>query len=208
MNRADLKQRAKAQLGGSIFGSVWLYAVLVFFINALIQLVGGQIPLLGRVVGLLLTGPLSYGIAKMLLKQSRDGQAMNVAEMFDGFKDDFGGNFLLHLLMSIFIALWSLLLVVPGIIKALGWSMAYYIKVEHPEYTWKQCLDASTALTNGHKGDLFVLHLSFVGWYFVGSLCLGVGTLWVMPYHQATLTQCYHWLKSQQYSTYRPGGAV
>lgn len=61
MNRADLKQRAKAQLGGSIFGSVWLYAVLVFFINALIQLVGGQIPLLGRVVGLLLTGPLSYG---------------------------------------------------------------------------------------------------------------------------------------------------
>lgn len=160
MNRADLKQRAKAQLGGSIFGSVWLYAVLVFFINALIQLVGGQIPLLGRVVGLLLTGPLSYGIAKMLLKQSRDGQAMNVAEMFDGFKDDFGGNFLLHLLMSIFIALWSLLLVVPGIIKALGWSMAYYIKVEHPEYTWKQCLDASTALTNGHKGDLFVLHLS------------------------------------------------
>ena len=140
MNRADLKQRAKAQLGGSIFGSVWLYAVLVFFINALIQLVGGQIPLLGRVVGLLLTGPLSYGIAKMLLKQSRDGQAMNVAEMFDGFKDDFGGNFLLHLLMSIFIALWSLLLVVPGIIKALGWSMAYYIKVEHPEYTWKQCL--------------------------------------------------------------------
>lgn len=185
MNRADLKQRAKAQLGGSIFGSVWLYAVLVFFINALIQLVGGQIPLLGRVVGLLLTGPLSYGIAKMLLKQSRDGQAMNVAEMFDGFKDDFGGNFLLHLLMSIFIALWSLLLVVPGIIKALGWSMAYYIKVE-----------------------LFVLHLSFIGWYFVGSLCLGVGTLWVMPYHQATLTQCYHWLKSQQYSTYRPGGAV
>lgn len=158
MNRADLKQRAKAQLGGSIFGSVWLYAVLVFFINALIQLVGG--------------------------------------------------NFLLHLLMSIFIALWSLLLVVPGIIKALGWSMAYYIKVEHPEYTWKQCLDASTALTNGHKGDLFVLHLSFIGWYFVGSLCLGVGTLWVMPYHQATLTQCYHWLKSQQYSTYRPGGAV
>lgn len=114
MNRADLKQRAKAQLGGSIFGSVWLYAVLVFFINALIQLVGGQIPLLGRVVGLLLTGPLSYGIAKMLLKQSRDGQAMNVAEMFDGFKDDFGGNFLLHLLMSIFIALWSLLLVVPA----------------------------------------------------------------------------------------------
>lgn len=110
--------------------------------------------------------------------------------------------------MSIFIALWSLLLVVPGIIKALGWSMAYYIKVEHPEYTWKQCLDASTALTNGHKGDLFVLHLSFIGWYFVGSLCLGVGTLWVMPYHQATLTQCYHWLKSQQYSTYRPGGAV
>ena len=167
MNRADLKQRAKAQLGGSIFGSVWLYAVLVFFINALIQR-------LGRVVGLLLTGPLSYGIAKMLLKQSRDGQAMNVAEMFDGFKDDFGGNFLLHLLMSIFIALWSLLLVVPGIIKALGWSMAYYIKVEHPEYTWKQCLDASTALTNGHKGDLFVLHLSFIGWYLIVFVIVGV----------------------------------
>ncbi len=198
MDRAELKRRAKQQLGGKIFGSVWLYAVLVYLIYDLILVLGGRIPVVGFVLQLLATGPLSYAVAKMLLKQTSDGEAMRIEDMFDGFKDDFSGTFLLHLLQSIFVFLWSLLLVVPGIIKALSWSMSYYVKAEHPDYTWKQCMDASAQLTEGHKAEIFVLNLSFIGWYIVGALCLGVGTLWVMSYYNATMAQCYIWLNEWQ----------
>ena len=73
--------------------------------------------------------------------------------------------------------------------------MAYYIMVDHPEYTWKQCLDESQKMMKGHKGQLFCLDLSFIGWYIVGMLCLGLGVLWVYPYHHVARTEFYHALK-------------
>lgn len=200
MNRAELKQQAKEQLGRKLFGSKWLYAALVMLINAIVAAVAAKLGTLGTAVALLVYGPLAYAIAKMFLKQSHDGQVMELGHLVDGFTDDFSGTFMLNLMQTIFTLLWGLLLVVPGIIKALSWSMSYYIKVEHPEYGWKQCMDASAALTQGHKGELFVLGLSFIGWYIVGGLCLGVGTLWAAAYYQATMTQCYTWLKEQQAS--------
>lgn len=200
MNRAELKQRAKEQLGGKILGTKWLYAVLVMLVSAVVAAIAARFDVLGAAVALLLYGPLNYAIAKMFLKQSRDGQVMDLMQLKDGFVDDLSGNFLLNLMSTIFMILWGILMVVPGIIKALSWSMIYYIKVEHPEYSWKQCMDASAALTQGHKGELFVMGLSFIGWYIVGSLCLGVGTLWTSAYYQATMAQCYSWLKEQQSS--------
>ena len=198
MDRAELKQRARAQLGGKIFGTGWLYAVLVVLLQSAAIGVGGRGSGAGLALLLLVGGPLSYSAARMFLKQSADGQPMDLHDLTAGFTEDFSGSFLLNLMQTIFITLWSMLLVVPGIIKALGWSMSFYIRTEHPEYTWRQCLDASAALTNGYKGELFVLHLSFIGWYIVGALCLGVGELWVQAYVQATLTQCYNWLKTRQ----------
>ena len=61
--------------------------------------------------------------------------------------------------------------------------MAYYIKADHPDYDWRACIKGSMELMRGHKWKLFILDLSFLGWYIVGSLCFGVGTLWVIPYH-------------------------
>ncbi len=202
MNNMELKQRAKAQLGGRLFGIGWLYAVLVVLLQSAVLGIGNRGGGAGLAALLLLGGPLSYSAARMFLKQSADGQPMDLHDLAAGFTEDFSGSFLLNLMQSIFIALWSLLLVVPGIIKAIGWSMSFYVRVEHPEYTWRQCLDASAALTSGHKGEIFMLYLSFIGWYIVGALCLGVGELWVQAYVQAAKTQCYNWLKAQ-----RPSGA-
>ena len=202
MDRAELKRLARQQLGGKIFGSVWLNAALVMLVYAVLMWVGRKIPLLGTALLLLAGGPVAYSLNKMFLKQSEDGQPMKVRELMDGFSEDFSGCFLLNLLQGIFIFLWSLLLVVPGVIKAVGWSMSFYIKVDHPGYTWRQCMDASTALTYGHKAEMFLLSLSFIGWYIVGALCLGVGTLWVQAYYQATMAQCYKWLKTQQNSAF------
>ena len=142
-------------------------------------------------VAFLLTGPLAYGVAKQFLRGARTGEQMSIAGVFDGFKDDFGGAFLLNLMLGIFVFLWSLLFVIPGVVMGYAYSFAFYVKADHPEYGWRQCLDESKRLTNGHKGDLFVLELSFIGWYLVGALAFGVGTLWVVPYAEMTKTLYY-----------------
>lgn len=196
MDRSLLKTNARAQLDNSIFSSKWLYGVLVCLITALVSCV--VTAPIGFIIALLVGGPIFYGAKRLYLRQARDGGAMNMKEILCGFREDYGGVFLLSLMLAVFILLWSLLLVVPGVIKALSWSMAYYVKNDHPEYDWKQCMQASAQLTEGHKGEIFMLELSFIGWYLVGSLCLGVGTLWVRAYNEATMAQCYEWLRAQQ----------
>lgn len=189
MTRAELKQKAREQLGGQIFGSVWLMAVLVCLIVCAITAAAGNIiPGLGA---MLVTGPMFYGLEKLFYRQAVEGGETKPERVFDGFKDDFGGIFVLGLLMDLFVALWALLLVVPGIVKAYSYSQAYRIKVDHPDYDWRTCMRESTALMNGHKMDLFILDLSFIGWYILGGLCFGVGTLWVQAYHNAAHAQFY-----------------
>lgn len=188
MNRAELKARARAQLGGGIFEENWLLALVVELIAGAI-LGAASFTVVGAIV---LTGPLVYGLAHLYIKQARDGQEMDIGELFCGFSDDIGGNILLGFMEGLFVFLWSLLFFIPGIVKAYSYSMAFYIKSDNPTYTWKQCLDASRAMMKGHKGELFVLDLSFIGWIIVGSLCFGVGTLWVSVYMSAARAQFYN----------------
>lgn len=191
MTRQEIKARAKEQLGREIFGENWLSAVLIILINTAIMAAGGALVGVGTVVALVIAGPLEYGITKAFLKQTRDGQKIEVGTLFDGFKDDFTGNFALGLLMTLFIALWSLLFVIPGIVKSYAYSMAFYIKNDHPDFTWKQCIDESQNMMRGHKMELFIQDLSFLGWMIVGELCLGVGGLWVSAYVSAARSQFY-----------------
>ncbi len=203
MNRAELKARAKAKLEGNLFGTKWLHGVLAFLIVAVINaaisgIVGQVIPVVGTFVASALTGIVTYGIAYSFLKQARTGAAVEVGDVFCGFSNKFGDYFLLGLMYNVFVWLWSLLFVVPGIVKSIAWSFVYQIKADHPEYTWKQCLDESNRMTMGHKMDIFVLHLSFIGWYLVGAIALGVGTLWVQTYQQATMTELYEFFKAAE----------
>ncbi len=73
--------------------------------------------------------------------------------------------------------------------------MSFYIKADHPEYDWRQCINESKAMMYGHKWELFVLDLSFIGWMIVGALCLGIGTLWATAYQSAARAQFYESLK-------------
>lgn len=197
MNRQELKSRAKSQLGG-IFEPNWIYALLISLLASLIISAASVVPVLGS---LIVWGPMMYAVSKALLKLSRTGEKPDINVLFDGFKDDFGETLLIGLLSTIFVCLWSLLFVIPGIVKSYAYSMAYYIKVDHPDYDWRQCLKESEALTKGHKGELFVLDLSFIGWLIVGAACLGVGTLWVAPYIDLTKANFYNDLVAQQTGT-------
>ena len=193
MNRIYLKNRAKQILGSRIFADTWLYALLALAIASAVNSIAGAV--LPGVGAILVTGPMSLGAAYVILKLARTGQKIDFKDLFRGFTQDIGQNILLGLLSSLFVALWSLLLIVPGIMKAYSYSMIYYIKADHPEYDWRTCLHASQEMTYGHKMELFVLDLSFIGWYILGTLCLGVGTLWVIPYHETAKALVYEQIK-------------
>ncbi len=191
MSRKEIKARAKAQLGNHIFGEKWLFALLVCLISSAISGVCNTITGIGTILSLVVAGPLSFGVAYCFLKQTRDGEKMEIGDMFKGFTEDFKGNLVLGIMQSLFVALWSILFVIPGCVKGYAYSMAFYIKNDHPEYDWRMCLSESQRMMYGHKMELFVQDLSFIGWLFVGSLCFGVGALWVTPYMTAARTQFY-----------------
>ena len=194
MTRAEIKARAKYQLGGNIFSNAWMMALLVCVILSAVSMAAGTVvPAVGALV---VCGPMSYGVFYVFLKQSRDLEPIKLTDVFKGFTDCFGDSFLIGLMTSIFTILWSLLFVIPGIVKAYAYSMAYYVKIDHPDYDWNMCITESRRIMKGNKGKLFVQDLSFIGWYIVGSLVLGFGTLWVVPYHIAANAQFYESIKN------------
>jgi len=87
--------------------------------------------------------------------------------------------------------LWFLLLIIPGIIKAYAYRMVPYILADNPEIGYKRALELSTQMTDGQKFDMFVLDLSFIGWYLLGVLALFVGVFFVLPYQNATEAELY-----------------
>ncbi len=196
MTRAELKRNARRKLGGKLFGANWVNAVLVMVIFYILTGVVNCIAGYGTLIMLVIGGPLSYGTAKLFLQQCDDGKKMNPQDIFKAFVDDFAGNFILYLLRYVFIALWSLLLIIPGIVKMYSYSMAFLVKADHPSYDWKECMDVSKELTRGNKWKLFMLDLSFIGWEIVGCLCFGVGTFWVNAYREATIAEYYRYFES------------
>ncbi len=102
---------------------------------------------------------------------------------------------------GLFIWLWSLLFIVPGIIKSYQYRMVPYILAENPDMDWRRALNISRAMTQGHKWDLFILDLSFYGWLFLGALLCGVGILFVLPYIQATNAEVYEFMRQKAFAT-------
>lgn len=190
MDRATIKAKAREQLGGGIFTSNWIMAVVAILLSSLILSAGSTV-----IIGsLLLAGPMAYAMDYMFLKQARDNEKMELGDLFKGFQVDFVGTFLLGLMQSIFILLWCLIPVAGGIIgtvKSYSYSMSFFIKVDHPEYTWSQCITESRQLMDGHKLELFIQDLSFIGWAIVGCIACGIGSLWVSAYVCAARAQFY-----------------
>ena len=187
MDRPTIRQMARNDLGNGIFGKGWLMALLTVLVYSLIY---SAVSSTG-IGALILYGPLTVGVVSAFLTVSRKKTDMEVGEMFSVGFADFGRNFLLGLMETIFIFLWSLLFIIPGIVKSYSYAMAEYIAVDNPDYDWKACIDSSKQMMDGHKMELFLLDLSFIGWYIVGSLACGIGTLWVSAYHMAARTVFY-----------------
>lgn len=143
--------------------------ILVLFVSVVVSLTG-------TVLG---AGEVLYHLGV------RRGEEMPYTTLFDGFS--FAGKIiLLAIVQYIFIFLWSLLFIVPGIIAAYRYRFALYNLCENPEMGVMEALNMSKAQTRGHKWELFVLDLSFIGWSILCSLTLGILSIWIMPYMQQT----------------------
>lgn len=107
-------------------------------------------------------------------------------------------------LMNLYIFLWGLLLIIPGIIKAYEYRYVPYILAEMPNLSPGEIITKSREMTKGHKWDIFVLDLSFIGWYLLGGLLFGIGIFFVDPYAEATNARLYTILS---YNDLDPDGA-
>ena len=112
----------------------------------------------------------------------------------EGF-DRYWDYLVVGLVTSLIIGVWFLLLIVPGIIAALSYSQVYYVLHDNPQVSCKRAREISYALTDGCKWDLFVLELSFIGWWLLVALTAGIAFIYVWPYYQTTKAMYYENLK-------------
>lgn len=109
--------------------------------------------------------------------------------------DNYGSYLVTGVLVNVFTVLWSLLFVVPGIIKSLAYSQANYVIHDNPRLKGKEAIEISKRMTNGFKGDLFSMYLSFIGWYILVGLTGGILSIYVTPYVETTAAMYYENLK-------------
>lgn len=188
-SNGELRFIARQQLKGN-----WGVPILICLLFSVIVGAPNIIPFIGGIATLIITGPMMLGQARYFIGLRR-GFNPQLEVLFDGFKL-FTPALVLQLLMGLFIFLWSLLLIVPGIIAALNYSQAFYILNDNPNIRPMDALRQSKEMMNGYKGRLFMLYLSFIGWAFLCALTLGIGFLWLNPYIQLSAANFYDELRS------------
>ena len=176
MSTSELKYAGKTAMRAQ-----FAVALLTLLLEGVLVAAGSVIPVVGS---LLLMGPLELGAIEVFYYISR-GEKADVGMLFNGFRHRFAESFLCGLLETIFVALWSLLLVIPGIVKAYSYAMAYYIMMQEPEIGGYEAIQRSREMMDGNKWNLFVLDLSFIGWILLCIITLGLANLYVMPYMTA-----------------------
>ena len=194
----DLMTQARKSLSGR-----WGLAVGTFFVYMLIM--GGLgnltyafssdgLKIAVNLIPLLLGGAFALGIVTFSLAIARDEDA-KLEMIFSGFKY-YIKTLGLFLLMMLFILLWMLLLIVPGIIAAISYSMAFFIMRDNPDIKAMEAIDASKKMMYGYKWKYFCLGLRFIGWIILGILSLGIGFLWIAPYMSISQAKFYDDVKA------------
>lgn len=173
--------------------ATFIFYVIIFVVNYGIELAVGQE---GSLLGTIITIPLSYGILVLFLDFAR-GEKIENSKLFDGYTNGFQRIFTTGLLQFIYTVLWSLLFVIPGIIKSYSYSMTYYILKDNPELKNNAAIEKSMQMMDGRKLDLFLLHLSFIGWAILCLLTAGIGFIFLIPYMYTAQAHFYEDLKKE-----------
>ena len=179
----------RRQAWGRLSGN-WGVAILAYLLYSLI--IGA---LSGTGIGvLILAGPLYAGLIAVFVQLARTGST-KIEYMFENLTNGFVNKMLTYILMEVYTFLWALLFIIPGIVKAYSYSMAFYIMNDNPEMGANEAITRSREMMNGHKWQLFCLHFSFIGWILLSVLTFGVLMIFVAPYMQAAEAEFYENLK-------------
>lgn len=147
----------------------------------------------------LIGGVVQMGYADLLLKQ-HDGKETNFRDLFSKF-DFFGTGFAQRFLRGLYVALWSLLFIIPGIIKSYSYAMTPFILAENPNLTASQAIRLSSDMMDGYKAELFILDLSFIGWSILAAMTLNLGNIALNPYKNAAYAAFYRQLQAEKRHT-------
>ncbi len=222
--RAEMKSEARSQLSGK-WGAMIGAALILALVNGIITFVFYVDPtevtpsmslyystlgLMSACLTLLIVSPLNLGWYEMLLAVLRREPVL-FSDIFKGFKRIWPAV-LVTFFYGLFTFLWSLLLLIPGIIKSYSYAMAYYILADDENIKPLDAITKSRHMMNGHKAELFVLHLSFIPWVLLVAFTFGLATLYVAPYMGMTVANFYRRLKAENevnsymgYSQYTAG---
>lgn len=170
--------------------------VFVAGIIGIVLLITGILGLIQFIIGG--AAQMGYAAFNLDIVDQVPTSASVLFSQFNRLKD----GFVMRLLTRIFIALWSLLFVIPGIMKTYSYAMAPYILVENPHMTGLEAITASKEMMYGHRWELFCLKLSFIGWDLLSLFTVGVLQLWICPYREAAVAAFYRNLKAQKSEYY------
>jgi len=188
--RYEYKQKAASLLEGK-YTNVIIILLIMGIISSLgtgysagdIAVGGGARSSWANVISLLLGAAFAYGSITMYMGIVANKEPSIEEVLLVGFKDNYVRNLVCQLLTTIFVVLWSLLLIIPGIVKAYAYSMNFYLLKRDPNLSGQDAITKSKEFTMGYKMDLFMLDLSYLGWYFIGIFTLGILWLWIVPKH-------------------------
>lgn len=193
MDRATLKNTAKKIIKNRVF-TLFAILLLVEFATSII----GAIPVVGGIVMILITGSVTLSLAYIFLRLAEKNKNPEIEDVIYGFRDDnFLRSFVAYILVSICTFLWSLLLIIPGIIKALAYSQTFYILADHPKMEAADAQKLSMAMMKGHKWEYFVLQLSFIPWHIAAVFTFGLLYIYVAPYISTTNAVYYKKLSAE-----------
>jgi len=171
----------------------WGLAVVACLLYLLIIGAINGITLLGPIISMIINGPMSLGLAIFSLSLSR-GQEINISKILEGF-NNFKTSFVAFALMSLYIFLWSLLLIIPGIIAGISYSQVYYILADDKNISPKDALEKSKQIMEGNKWKFVCLGFRFFGWMILSALTFGIGYIWLFPYMQISYAKFYDDIK-------------
>lgn len=172
----------------------WTQAVLATLVFTLVTAAAGSIPF----AGLLVVCPLEFGFMLCFLRLIRgEDSSEMVGDQFSVF-NKYGRTLGTSLLMTVYVFLWSLLFIIPGIIMGYAYAMTPYIMHDCPDLDASDCIHESRVMMKGYKWKLFCLDLSFIGWALLCILTLGIGFLWLQPYIEASHAKFYDELKARR----------
>jgi uncharacterized membrane protein len=183
-----LQKQARESLRGK-----WGLAIGTSLVYMILSGIPSGVPFIGSLISIFIAGPLALGMSRFSLSLSRNEEA-RIEQLFSGF-ENYSRTLSAYLVMILFIIMWMLLLIVPGIIKALSFSMTFYILADDKDIPAMEAIKKSEEMMNGNKLQLFYLGLRFLGLALLCILTLGIGFLWLMPYVHITVAKFYDDIK-------------